>query len=88
MLEEKNVFESICQIINDYLPGVIKEELKMDTVINNETGVDSLGFVLIISKLEALYNIKISDHQASKFYTIGDVVEFIKKKVEKKEAHA
>lgn len=80
MANQEEIFKTIVQIINDYLPGVINEKLTMDTVINNEAGVDSLGFVLIISKLEAKYDIKISERKMSKFFTIGDVVRYISEK--------
>jgi acyl carrier protein len=52
----------------------------MDTVINTETGIDSMGFVLIISKLEALYHISISERQMNRFVTMGDVVRYIELK--------
>jgi acyl carrier protein len=83
MAEQEEIFKTIVQIIDDYLPGVIDEKLTMDTVINNEAGVDSLGFVLIISKLEAKYDIKISERKMSKFLTIGDVVRYISDKTQK-----
>jgi len=83
MAEQEEIFKTIVQIIDDYLPGVINEKLTMDTVINNEAGVDSLGFVLIISKLEAKYDIKISERKMSKFLTIGDVVRYISDKTQK-----
>ena len=42
--------------------------------------MDSMGLVLIISKLEARYNIKISERQMNKFVTIGDVVHYVEAK--------
>jgi acyl carrier protein len=40
-----------------------------------------MGFVLIISKLEVKYNIRIPDRQFSHFVTIGDVVRYIEKRL-------
>jgi len=80
-MEQKTIFEDTIAIIKDYFPDLTQEKLTMDTVVNTETAVDSLGFVLIISKLEGKYNIRIPDRQITKFITIGDVVKYISKKV-------
>lgn len=80
-MEQKTIFEDTIAIIKDYFPDLTHEKLTMDTVVNTETAVDSLGFVLIISKLEGKYNIRIPDRQITKFITIGDVVKYISKKV-------
>jgi acyl carrier protein len=79
-MNQQNIFDDTISIIKAYAPDLTKEELTMDTIINTETAVDSLGFVLIISKLEGKYNIRIPDRQISKFITIGDVVKYISKK--------
>jgi acyl carrier protein len=79
-MEQETVFEDIVNLIVSYFPDQHKENLRMDTKINTETAVDSLGFVLIISKLEAKYSIHIPDRQMNKFVTIGDVVDYIVRK--------
>jgi acyl carrier protein len=79
-MEEKQICDTIIQMIKDYLPELSDKSLTMDTVINTETSIDSMGFVLIISKLEALYKIKISERQMNKFVTIGDVVRYVEAK--------
>ena len=52
-----------------------------DTVINNETAIDSMGFVLIICKLEALFDVRIPERQWKKLQTLGDVVDAIYKRL-------
>lgn len=81
MTQEKEIFDTITKIIDDYMPDVIKGKITMDTPINNELGVDSLGFVLIVSKLEAKYHLKIKDRQFAKFVTVGDVVRYLDKRL-------
>lgn len=81
-MEEKEICDTVIKMIRDYLPELSDKPLAMDTVINTETSIDSMGFVLIISKLEALYKIKISERQMNKFVTIGDVVHYVEAKVE------
>jgi acyl carrier protein len=79
-MEEKDIFDTLVKMIRDYLPELAEKPLTMDTVINTETGIDSMGFVLIISKLEALYHISISERQMNKFVTMGDVVHYVEAK--------
>ena len=52
-------------------------ELQEDTVINTETAIDSMGFVLVICKLEALFDVRIPERQWKKLQTLGDVVDAI-----------
>ena len=57
-------------------------DLQEDTVINTETAIDSMGFVLVICKLEALFDVRIPERQWKKLQTLGDVVEAIWKRVQ------
>ncbi|MCI1735069.1 MAG: acyl carrier protein [Bacilli bacterium] len=83
-MEEKDIYDTLIKLIHDYVPELTDKPLAMETVINTETNIDSMGFVLIISKLEGIYDIKISDRQMRKFITIADVVRFVKGKVDAK----
>ena len=42
-----------------------------------------MGFVLVICKLEAEFNVKIPERQWSKLMTLGDVVDAIMKRLPK-----
>jgi acyl carrier protein len=57
--------------------------LTEDSVINTETAIDSMGFVLVICKLEALFNVKIPERQWAKLQTLGDVADAICKRLPK-----
>ena len=50
-------------------------DLQEDSVINTETAIDSMGFVLVICKLEALFNVRIPERKWQKLQTLGDVVD-------------
>ena len=53
------------------------QNLREDSVINTETAIDSMGFVLVICKLEALFEVRIPERQWKKLQTLGDVVDAI-----------
>ena len=77
------VIEEIKTVIFNCFPDMEGQELKEDTVINTETAIDSMGFVLVICKLEALFDVKIPERQWAKLSTLGDVADAIMKRLPK-----
>ena len=73
--------EKTRKVIADCFPDMNVDELREDSVINTETAIDSMGFVLVICKLEALFNVKIPERQWQKLQTLGDVVDAICKRL-------
>ena len=59
-------------------------ELTEQTVINTDTGIDSMGFTLIICRLEAAFDVRIPSRQWQKLSSLGDVVSAIEKRLAKK----
>ena len=80
-MSRKEVLEKTKGVIFDCFPDLKDQELTEDTVINNETAIDSMGFVLIICKLEALFDVRIPERQWKKLQTLGDVVDAIYKRL-------
>ncbi len=77
------IIEEIKTVVFNCFPDMEGQELKQDTVINTQTAIDSMGFVLIICKLEALFNVKIPERQWPKLQTLGDVADAIMKRLPK-----
>ena len=73
--------EKTKKVISDCFPDMDVASLPEDSVINTETAIDSMGFVLVICKLEALFNVKIPERQWSKLQTLGDVADAICKRL-------
>ena len=71
------VLEKTKTVIRDCFPEMEDLVLEEDTVINTNTGIDSMGFVLIICKLEALFDVRIPERQWKKLSKLGDVVDAI-----------
>ena len=82
-MTRQDVIQEIKTVIFNCFPDMEGQELTEDTVINTETAIDSMGFVLIICKLEALFNIKIPERQWAKLSTLGDVADAIMKRLPK-----
>ena len=80
-MSREEVLEKTKGVIFDCFPDLKDQELTEDTVINNETAIDSMGFVLIICKLEAMFDVRIPERQWKKLQTLGDVVDAIYKRL-------
>ena len=81
-MTRQEVLEQTKRIIYDCFPDLKDVELQEDTVINTETAIDSMGFVLVICKLEALFDVRIPERQWKRLQTLGDVVDAIFKRMQ------
>ena len=80
-MNRDEILEKTRKVIYDCFPEMADVELREDTVINTDTGIDSMGFVLIICKLEALFDVRIPERQWKKLSTLGDVADAILKRL-------
>ena len=80
-MSRQEIIDQIKRVILDCFPDMDAKELREDSVINTETAIDSMGFVLVICKLEALFGIKIPERQWQKLQTLGDVADAIEKRL-------
>ena len=80
-MTRQEVLEKTRKVISDCFPDMDVEALTEDSVINTETAIDSMGFVLVICKLEALFDVRIPERQWKKLQTLGDVVDAIYKRI-------
>ena len=80
-MTRQEVLEKTKTVIFDCCPEMKDLNLQENSVINTETAIDSMGFVLVICKLEALFDVRIPERQWSKLQTLGDVVDAIYKRL-------
>lgn len=74
------VAEKVKEIIVDKL-GVSPEEVTETASFTNDLGADSLDTVELIMEFEKVFNITISDEDASeKIATVGDAIKYIEEK--------
>ncbi|MBR2917010.1 MAG: acyl carrier protein [Clostridia bacterium] len=75
-----DIFETVKAVVAEQL-GVDESEITMDSSFNDDLEADSLDIVELMMALEDEFKIEISDDEAGKISTIGDVVEYIKDRV-------
>ena len=78
-MTRQEIIEQIKAVISDCFPEQDFSDVREDTVINTDESIDSMGFVLVICKLEAIFGISIPKRQWSKMLTMGDVADAIEK---------
>lgn len=83
-MNRQEILDKIRTVILDCFPDMRDMTMEEDTVVNTETAIDSMGFILVICKLESLFDIKIPQRQWSKLSTLGDVADAVQKALEKK----
>ncbi|MGB8957074.1 MAG: acyl carrier protein [Tumebacillaceae bacterium] len=71
-----DILERVKGIIVDRL-GVEEGEIKLESSFKEDLGADSLDVVELVMELEDEFDIEISDEDAEKINTVGDVVNYI-----------
>ncbi len=82
-MTREEILEKTKKVIYDCMPDLAGMELKEDSVVNTDMGMDSMNFILIICKLEAMFNVKIPERQWNKLSTLGEVVDAFEKRINK-----
>jgi acyl carrier protein len=72
-----DIFAKIKSIIADRL-GVDEAEVTPEASFKDDLGADSLDLVELVMELEDEFDLEISDEEAEKISTVGDVLEYIK----------
>jgi acyl carrier protein len=71
-----DILERVKSIIVDRL-GVEEGEIKLEASFKEDLGADSLDVVELVMELEDEFDMEISDEDAEKMNTVGDVVNYI-----------
>lgn len=72
------VNERIIKIVSERL-GVDESEVKKEATFKEDLGADSLDVVELVMELEDEFDLEISDEDAEKITTVGDVIDYIER---------
>lgn len=70
------VFEKIRKIIADQV-DIEEEKITRETSLLKDLEADSLEAVEILMEISDEFGIEISDEEAEKFQTVGDIAEYV-----------
>ena len=68
--------ERVVKIVVERL-SVDESEVKAEATFKDDLGADSLDVVELVMELEDEFDLEISDEDAEKISTVGDVIEYI-----------
>ncbi|WKB37326.1 acyl carrier protein [Terrilactibacillus sp. S3-3] len=71
------MLERVKKIVVDRL-GVDEADVKLEASFKEDLDADSLDIVELVMELEDEFGLEISDEDAEKILTVGDVVNYIK----------
>jgi len=71
-----DTFERVKKIVVERL-GVDESEVKLEAKFKDDLGADSLDVVELVMELEDEFDLEISDEEAEKISTVGEVVAYI-----------
>ncbi len=83
MITREEILDRTRDIIYESAPELEGMPLEESTVINTDTGIDSMGFTLIICRLEAAFDVRIPTRKWQKLSSLKDVVDAIEKRLPK-----
>lgn len=83
-MTRQEILEATKKVIYECMPELEGVEIDENSVVNTDMGMDSMNFILIICKLEALFDVKIPERQWNKLSTLGEVVDAFEKRMKKK----
>ncbi len=75
-----DIFETVKAVVAEQL-GIDEEDITMESSFNDDLEADSLDVVELMMALEDEFKIEISDEEAGRISTIGDIVEYIKERI-------
>ena len=75
-----DINKKVVDVIVDKL-GVTAQEVTLEANLANDLGADSLDIVELILEFEKVFDITIPEDQAEHIKTVGQVVEYVKKRV-------
>ncbi|MBQ1887763.1 MAG: acyl carrier protein [Firmicutes bacterium] len=82
-MNREEILKKTVEVIYECVPEMEGTELSEESVINTDTAIDSMGFTMVICRLEGIFGIKIPDRQWTKLLTLGDVISAIEKQLKK-----
>ncbi|MDD6551866.1 MAG: acyl carrier protein [Lachnospiraceae bacterium] len=78
---DDQIFEKLKEILSICCPDLSIATVTKDTVINRDNGIDSLNFIMIMSKVEAAFDIRVPDADWDRLSTAQDVIDKVQEQL-------
>ena len=79
-MSDEEVYEKVKKIVSETL-GVDEKEVKPESKLVDDLGVDSIGMLDLLLKFEDEFNISIPDQDAEKITRVQDIIDYLKTRI-------
>ena len=86
-MTDQEMMDELLKIIHVCLPETETENITPETVINRDLGADSMSFILLMTKIEGRFHVRVPEETGAKLATVQDVMDSIRK-AQKEAEHA
>ncbi|MBR5286008.1 MAG: acyl carrier protein [Clostridia bacterium] len=82
-MSRSEIFEKLNEVINMVMPtlDVAETQITEDSNLVNDIGLSSVGILYVVIAIEEFFGIRFDDVGFADFETIGDVIDYIEKKI-------
>lgn len=81
-MTRKEIMDKIVTILKENLDEWEDEDITEDSILNTDTGLDSMRFIYVMTKIESTFNIKIPERKWSKLVTMKDVIDAVEEELD------
>ena len=76
-LSREEIKAKVIKLIHNFIPELQDAELDEDSIINTDTNIDSLSLIMLITKVESTFNIRIPHKEWTSINTLGELLDKI-----------
>lgn len=69
----EEIVNKCIKIIHDFVPEMEGVELHEDSTVNTDAAMDSMSMILVITKVESAFDVKIPNEKWDKIQTLGEL---------------
>lgn len=67
--------EKTIKLIHNFIPELQDAELTEESIINTDTNIDSLSLIMLITKVESTFNVRIPRDEWNSINTLGELLD-------------
>ena len=76
-LSREEIKTKVIKLIHNFIPELQDAELDEDSIINTDTNIDSLSLIMLITKVESTFDIRIPRKEWTEINTLGELLDKI-----------
>ena len=76
-LSREEIKAKVIKLIHNVIPELQDAELDEDSIINTDTNIDSLSLIMLITKVESTFDIRIPRKEWTEINPLGELLDKI-----------